>query len=266
MSTLPVNALKGAGYGLPVVVLGVLAATAFGAFTNQAVRHGRQAPITLAASPSRRTVAEGGTATYAVSMQHRSFVGRVGLTVQGLPAYTRSRLTYRGSTRTQAVLSVTTRLLLTPVGMHRFTLRAAGGGFSTRLPVVLTVQQPHLVSFGISGSVAGLQPGKPQPLNLSLRNPYSAAIVVTNLSVAAQGLNAPRTSNTFPCTLADFSIRQYAGGYPLIIPPSSTLTLSALGVDPSVRPEATLLDRPLNQDGCQGATLTLSYQGRAQIL
>jgi len=54
-------------------------------------------------------------------------------------------------------------------------------------------------------------------------------------------------------------VTQYNGRYPMVVPGSSTVTLSGLGVASARWPQIQLVDRPFNQDGCKGATVHLGY-------
>lgn len=154
----------------------------------------------------------------------------------------------------------------TPIGRYRLLVRAYGGAVSRVIPLVLTISEAQPVPIAISGMLSGLEPGAPQALDLALRNPSAEFLWVTSLSMAAASVSAPRSTALLPCTLADFSTRQFSGIYPLVLPPASTRTLSGLGVSPSQRPQVTLLNRSLNQDGCQGATVRLAYSARGTTL
>jgi hypothetical protein len=76
-------------------------------------------------------------------------------------------------------------------------------------------------------------------------------------------VEAPRATGALPCTAGDFTVVQFAGAYPLRVGPQATVHLSDLGVAAARGPQLRMLDRPVNQDGCQGATVTLSYSGAA---
>jgi hypothetical protein len=141
-------------------------------------------------------------------------------------------------------------------------VRVHGRGLAKAIRLALTVLAPKPVSIGISGTVAGLQPGAPAAIDLVLRNPSAQNLSVTGLTVIAKSVSAPQSTTQLPCTLADFSMGQYSGTYPLALPASSTRTLSSLGVPSARRPQVTLINRPLNQDGCQGASVVLTYSGQ----
>ena len=119
--------------------------------------------------------------------------------------------------------------------------------------------------FAISGNADGaLYPGSAAVyMNLSLTNPNSVTIYVTSLTVALS-ISATH-SGPNPCTPSDFDVThlQYTGGYPIVLPPG-TKTLSQLGYTQFQQPSIRMLDRPLNQDACKGATLNFTYTGSAQ--
>lgn len=121
-------------------------------------------------------------------------------------------------------------------------------------------------NFSISAGVSSeLYPGAPaQPLDLALTNPNGYALSVTSLVVSLNSITlAADPAPPGQCTPSDFEIDQFSGSLPLTIPAGSTVTLSGLGLSPSEMPQIRMLDQPYNQDGCEGATLNLSYSGTA---
>ncbi len=54
---------------------------------------------------------------------------------------------------------------------------------------------------------------------------------------------------------------QYSGASPVVVPGSSTMTLTQLGAAAAQWSQIQFLDRPVNQSGCTGATLTPAYAG-----
>jgi len=122
-------------------------------------------------------------------------------------------------------------------------------------------------SFAISGNLEGLlAPGRTLPLQLSLTNPNKKSLSVTNLSVTLQSVTRTKSAigHGQPCTIGDYAVSQYSGGYPLVIPGSTTMNLTQLGVSSGQRPQIQFLNTSVNQDGCKGATLQLSYSGSGQ--
>jgi hypothetical protein len=140
---------------------------------------------------------------------------------------------------------------------------ASGGRYTTSLHLGLTILAPRRVPFRISGKAKGLQPGMPRPLDLTLTNGSPLKVSLTGLRVNATSVSAPRSTRQLPCTLADFAMQQFTGAYPLVLPASSTRTLSSLGVPTAKQPQVMLIDRRRNQDGCQGAKVTLTYGSQA---
>jgi hypothetical protein len=251
-------------HAISLALLGVLTATALGASAAHSSGAARQL-FTLTASPPSQSILAGTTASFQITIRRNPFVGHISFSVSGLPTHAPYRLRFRTASQTQAVLTVVTGVL-TPAGKYRVRLRGSGGGHTAAIGLTLTVTKPSSVRFAISGSVTGLQPGVPHPLDLSVHNPNRAAIVITSLTVAVRSVSAPRATPALPCTSADFAVQQFAGTYPLLVPSSSTYTLSGMAIPPEALPQAVLLQRSLNQDGCQGATVTLAYSGNAVVL
>jgi hypothetical protein len=252
---------------MPVTVLAVLAVTAIGANAM----HGRDPavhrPFVLRVSPTSRTVQAGSTARcgiriHRLSIDGRVFAGRIKLRIRGLPRFARARIIFRKRSRSRATLTMITSER-TPTGRYRLRLRGIGGGFGATIRLTLNISVPRAVPVRISGSVGGLMPGVPRALDLSLTNSYRAPVSVTGLRVVVGSMRAPRSSALLPCSLGDFFVQQFRGSYPLRLPPSSTRSLDSLGVAPDSQPQIMLVDSSTNQDGCQGATLTLAYTGTA---
>jgi len=126
--------------------------------------------------------------------------------------------------------------------------------------VTLTVTAATRGAVTIAGSPAHpLLPGAVVPLDLVLTNRRGSELVVTGVSVTIQRLSAPRADAAHPCTTADFTISQFSGSYGFALAPSSTQSLAELGVAPDQWPALSMLDRLVDQDGCQGATISLAY-------
>jgi hypothetical protein len=126
-------------------------------------------------------------------------------------------------------------------------------------------------SFTISGSASDtLSPGGTiATLNLSLTNPNSVPIYVNSLTVAFGSVNGPNVNPpSRPCGSLDYQIGQIgvalSPASPLTLPANSTRTLRQLGLTQAQLPTIRMLDRPVNQNGCKSATVTLNYTGSAQ--
>ncbi len=258
MRRLIIRMAKRSGGGGALASFGLLAVAALAAYGIHVVQ-GRAAR-TLTVSPASRSVTAGGAAHFRIGVNRRRFHGRVAFALRGLPRRARKAIFPWWDGQHMLVISTSA---LTPPGRYSLRLFASSRRLRRSLRLTLTVRALRPRSFQISGRVSGLQPGFPRPLNLVLRNPNPVAIRVTRLVVSLRGLIAPRASGADPCGLADFYVQQYRGAYPLRLPGHSTRTLARLRVPPAALPAVVLLNRPLDQDGCQGAKVTLTYTGRA---
>jgi hypothetical protein len=114
--------------------------------------------------------------------------------------------------------------------------------------------------FALSGAATGtLGPGlAPAPVDLAVTNPNYLPLRVTSLAVRVTG-----TSRS-DCTAADFTVRQYAGPYPLTVAARGQgVRLTSLGVPSAALPTLAMLDGARNQDACKGVTVHLALTGSA---
>lgn len=66
------------------------------------------------------------------------------------------------------------------------------------------------------------------------------------------------------CITNNCAVSQYSGPSPVVVPGSSTMTLTQLGAAVAHSPQIRFLDRPVNQDAYKSATLTPAYLGSRQ--
>jgi hypothetical protein len=126
--------------------------------------------------------------------------------------------------------------------------------------LIISPRQP--AGFTISGdSIGALAPGLAVPLDLTLANPGPSDIAITGLKANVTGVGAPKSGADRPCTVDDFSVVPFSGAYGFTLGSSRTTTLSQLNFPAAEWPQLKMLNRPVNQDGCKGASLTLSYSG-----
>jgi len=78
--------------------------------------------------------------------------------------------------------------------------------------------------------------------------------------VAVVVIHAPRADADHPCSAADFQVRELSGGGVLRLAHDSVNTLSGLKLPTANWPAVGMLNRPVNQDGCKGASVTLEYE------
>lgn len=190
----------------------------------------------------------------------------------GLPAGVSARFS-RHQTRRHRTTLVITAGPAAVTGTYRLRIRGRSGHLRRTVTLRLTVgvsSAGELTAgpappFSISGSIADpLMPGVSEPLDLAITNPNQAPLDVASPTVLLDAVGAPQATGSLPCGPSDFSVVQYSGP-PLTIPASSTRSLSDLGIPAMLWPQVSLVDRPANQDGCQGATLNLSYGADARL-
>ena len=128
---------------------------------------------------------------------------------------------------------------------------------------------PPAVPFTIAGRITTpLYPGRaPSPIDLSFSNPNvgnggsgAIGVQVSSLTVTVSGVSAPAATPELPCTVDDFAVTQFSGVYPFVIPHGKS-SLGSLGFAQRTWPAVRLRDRRVNQDGCEGATISLAYSG-----
>lgn len=227
--------------------------------------------LSMSATPATMTMAPGSTAVYSVQLTRTALTGPVSLSVLGgLPGGATWSYAPNPTTGTSSTLQVAVPDTAAD-GTYTLNLVASGtDDAGTTRYAYASVQLTITTSgkaFSISGNAQGLlAPGTVAPLPLALTNPNKKALSVTNLTVTVQSVTrtAAAISANRPCSTSDYQVRQYSGPYPLSIPGSSTLTLAQLGVASNQWPALTLLDRPINQDGCKGASVVLAYAGSGQ--
>ena len=126
----------------------------------------------------------------------------------------------------------------------------------------LVLSSPQPTNFTISGDLTRpLEPGLAAPLDLALTNPGPAEIAISSLQVSLASVSAPHADVTHPCTVDDFRVDEFSGSYGFTLGSSSTSSLSELGFPAAQWPQVAMPDRPVNQNGCKGASLTLGYTG-----
>jgi len=128
---------------------------------------------------------------------------------------------------------------------------------------------PPAVPYSIEGTVTTpLYPGGGSaPINLRFLNPNpgnggsgAVGVQVSSLTVTVAAVSAPAATPALPCTVSDFAVSQFSGAYPFVIPEGRS-SLRSLGFAPRTWPSVRLVGRPVNQNGCKGATITLTYAG-----
>ena len=246
------------------------AALAYGVHWHQTnVRRQGRAPFSLVGTPASRTILAGGIARYTIAIHRVGYLGRIKLSLgtvgPGLLWKWGRRVGNSAAVRVdgqRAVVTIKTARVDAP-GRYAVHVRAVAGRYRGVLTLGLKLTRPDPASFAISGNFGRLWPGISQSVDLALTNPNSQAIAIDSLRVSIEDVSAPRATPALPCSTADFDVSQFSGTYPLDVPAHATVDLSHLGVPPDRGPQLLMLDRAVNQDGCQGATVTLAYSGTA---
>lgn len=112
----------------------------------------------------------------------------------------------------------------------------------------------------ISGTVqTRLSPGAVSPIVVTFRNPNPRAIAMKRLRIKVATISAPNADAAHPCTKVDFEIKQLRTRN-LLIPAGRSTDLAGLGIPPSRWPSLAMRNRPVNQDGCKGASIKLRFR------
>jgi outer membrane protein OmpA-like peptidoglycan-associated protein len=112
----------------------------------------------------------------------------------------------------------------------------------------------------IGGNPPGLLlPGGPAVrVEVGFSNPNDDSVSVSGLTMSLSKITAPNATAQHPCATADFALTQFTGGQPFSIPAGPS-TLQSLGFAQARWPSLQMVETHTNQDGCENATLTLSY-------
>jgi hypothetical protein len=246
---------------LPVLAAVAIAATAAGAYAAVSA-HRHTAAFSLTASPGHRWIVPGATARYRIYI-HRRFAGPVRLRLTGVPRYATARVAFLGHSHGRVTLTVLTSLR-TRARRYWLRMRATHGRLRAALRLSLIVDPRRSAHVTVAGNaIAPLWPGIPEPIDIALSNPGRTPVRVTGLTVAPTALTAPRATSARPCSLDDFTVQQFTGGYPIVVLAHSTRSLAIAGIPQSLWPQVEILNRSVNQNGCQGATLKLAYTATA---
>ncbi len=122
-------------------------------------------------------------------------------------------------------------------------------------------------SFTLSGELSQIiSPGVFVPLDLRITNSNHVPLVFSELVVAVTAVNAPNATKQLPCTVKDFTVNQVHENLSLRVKAGATVALSQLGMPNTAWPQVGMpLNKKTNQDGCRGASLTLTYSGVGQV-
>lgn len=121
-------------------------------------------------------------------------------------------------------------------------------------------------AFTINGDTAEvMSPGVVRRIDLEITNPHGETMTVTDLGITVDIVAAPRADRLHPCSVDDFTVEQPEDGLRATVPAGTTVSFSSLGVAADGWPRVGMLDRPVNQDGCKDAVVTLAYSGSGAL-
>ena len=219
----------------------------------------RPPAFSLSVAPAIRAVVAGAQANYVITIGRHRTTGAVAFSITGLPTGATASFTPQSTAASSTNLTITTAAA-THVGSYVFTVIGASRTYRTSTTARLVVTIPAGAPFSITGSSdRRLAPGVTGLLDLSLTNPSAAPLQVTSLRVSASRTSAPS------CSIANYTVGQFSGSYPLTIPAHATRTLSQLGIAPARLPRVSMLNLPVNQDACKNASVLLDYTGTGRI-
>jgi hypothetical protein len=237
----------------------------------------RRRPIS--AAPATRKIRPGAKTTFTIRVQPARNVRSYRLKLWRAPKNVRLRIN-RTRTRTKATITVTTAA---KIRLGRFTLRVSAWprrrpGTRRPFPKVLRAKMTLVVAVPAAvvpkatpipsgklyaaGDVADpLTPGVARPIYMVVTNGLSSPVDVTGIRATVTGVT-PAPGGT--CTADEFTTVPASLSAPLRVPADTSSTLAALGLPRSSWPAVMLVDRPVSQDGCKGASVALRFdvQGR----
>ena len=121
-------------------------------------------------------------------------------------------------------------------------------------------------SFAIAGDLSEpVSPGVLVPLDLSFANEYDEPMIVSSLVVLVESVDAPHATASLPCDTDDFVVEQIDPGTVVRVNAGETRTFTQLEISRDDWPRVGMVDADVNQDGCKGATLALSYSATGRF-
>jgi hypothetical protein len=235
---------------------------------NGSLTHSATATLTVTAPPSKFSVAvspatintpAGTVATYAITVTRTTFAGAITFGVTGAPANAGTTFSPASTSGNTTSLQISTSSATT-LGSYTLVITGTSGTASAQASAQLTVSAAQGgTPFTIGGTLDRLlAPAVTGSLDLSLTNPNAQTLSITNLTVTIAGTNKQG------CAAAgNYSVVQFSGAYPLVVPAHSMRTLSQLTAATTF-PKITMNNLATNQDPCKGAVLSLSYSGTGQ--
>jgi hypothetical protein len=155
-----------------------------------------------------------------------------------------------------------TRIKIAIQPLMRLKIAVIGGMTGLALAASSPAINPTPVkpTFMISGILSSLlAPGATVAMDLSLTNPNRVKLTVTKLTAYLDGISGGLGN----CTPKDFKIHQYSGDYAFTLAASATRSLGDLKIGLTQWPQLSMINLPVNQDGCKNATVAIRFSGEA---
>jgi hypothetical protein len=149
------------------------------------------------------------------------------------------------------------------VGTHSFRVFALDKAHNTSAPATYAWTIVLPASFRISGSVAGLEPGVTQPVDVTLTNPNDVPISVTSVTIT---IGETTTKNGQPnpgCSGTQNLVLVHGLVGAVTMPAKTTASLTSLSVATKRWPALQMPDLRINQDACKDTSFALTYSGSA---
>jgi uncharacterized membrane protein len=211
----------------------------------------------LTATPDTQTIPAGQSTTYLVDLgRDPGFDDKIDMQVQGLPGgASASWSPSQHALGSQVTLTIDTKDK-TKLGTYTLTIKGDSSGIQRTTTATLIIAQAA-PPFVISGDVT--EPLKLDvwvPIDVFIGNPNGTTMKLTSLTVSVDDV----TTNASCGGLANYEVTQFSGIYPVLVP-NGGASLSTLGILSSEWPKVRIKNRPVNQDACKGAGITLHYAG-----
>ena len=192
-----------------------------------------------------------------VATSNFGLVASSGLTGTSVTAVSGSGTTYTVTASTGSGTG-TLALKLSSAGSIKDIAGNTLGGTIPFTGPAYTITAATGMPFTIGGNaIATLYPGQTSPINLVFTNPNNVPITVTSVTATISG-----TSGGASCLPANFTIGQQLT-VSVVVPASSTMSLSQLGVPTANWPTIMMIETGANQNGCATRTVNLGYAGSA---
>jgi uncharacterized membrane protein len=223
----------------------------------------------IAASPSSRTVTQGGPTSYSITISPTGgFTGQVNLSVSGLPGGANGTFAPNPAT-SSSTLSVTTSTS-TPIGTYTLTITGVSGSLTHTTTVSLVVSPPDF-TLSASPSSQAVFPGGSTSFSITI-SPTGGFTGQVNLSVSGLPGGANDTFTPNPATSSSTlsvttTISTPIGGYTLTITGVSgslthttTVTL-IVSAPPDFTLSASPSSRTVSPGGSTSYSITISPTG-----